>query len=352
MRVILADDSVLLREGLARMLSESGFEVVAQVGDAEALLAAVDADPPDVCIVDIRMPPTNTTEGLRAALHLRVHHPRVAVLVLSQYVETRYAMELLAQGADGVGYLLKDRVGDVSELLVALRSVVAGRSVIDPTVVSRLVGRRRRQADPVETLTAFARTRVEPHWVRGGTRAGEGQSRARWSGTRCRGQLGCRPRRVAAVAEARDSARGLDFGDGASGTHGPRVGNGRRDFERQRRSSTTGAASSSRARRVPDLASQLPARAAARGHQLGSPDWHDAAQIESRIPKGLVVRTKRVGATTLRRRAEQLASADLRSRDREDDALLNGDAVDVERDWLRADVNADAELSARLATIR
>ena len=160
MRVILADDSVLLREGLARMLSESGFEVVAQVGDAEALLAAVDADPPDVCIVDIRMPPTNTTEGLQAALHLRVHHPGVAVLVLSQYVETRFAIELLARGTDGVGYLLKDRVGDVSELLAAVRSVVAGRSVIDPTVVSRLVGRRR-QADPMETLTAREREVLE-----------------------------------------------------------------------------------------------------------------------------------------------------------------------------------------------
>jgi DNA-binding NarL/FixJ family response regulator len=156
MRVILADDSVLLREGLARMLVESGFDVTAQVGDAEALLAAVDADPPDVCIVDIRMPPTNTTEGLQAALQLRVRHPEVAVLVLSQYVETRYAMELLARGADGVGYLLKDRVGDVSELLAAIRSVAAGRSVIDPTVVSRLVGRRR-QADPMETLTARER---------------------------------------------------------------------------------------------------------------------------------------------------------------------------------------------------
>ena len=152
MRVILADDSVLLREGLARMLVESGFEVAAQVGNAEALLAAVDADPPDVCIVDIRMPPTNTTEGLQAALQLRVRHPLVAVLVLSQYVETRYAMELLARGADGVGYLLKDRVGDISELLAAIRSVAAGRSVIDPTVVSRLVGRRR-QADPMETLS-------------------------------------------------------------------------------------------------------------------------------------------------------------------------------------------------------
>lgn len=152
MRVILADNSVLLREGLARMLVESGFEVAAQVGDAEALLAAVDADPPDVCIVDIRVPPTNTTEGLQAALQLRVRHPAVAVLVLSQYVETRYAMELLARGADGVGYLLKDRVGDISELLAAIRSVAAGRSVIDPTVVSRLVGRRR-QADPMETLS-------------------------------------------------------------------------------------------------------------------------------------------------------------------------------------------------------
>jgi len=100
-RVVLADDDVLLREGLARMLVESGFEVTAQVGDAAGLLAAVDADPPDVCIVDIRMPPTNTTEGLQAALQLRTRHPGVAVLVLSQYVETRYAIELLARGADG-----------------------------------------------------------------------------------------------------------------------------------------------------------------------------------------------------------------------------------------------------------
>ena len=138
------------------MLADSGFQVAAQVGDAAALLAAVDADPPDVCIVDIRMPPTNTTEGLEAALQLRVRHPSVAVLVLSQYVETRYAMELLARGADGVGYLLKDRVGDVSELLAAIRSVAAGRSVIDPTVVSRLVGRRR-QVDPMETLSARER---------------------------------------------------------------------------------------------------------------------------------------------------------------------------------------------------
>jgi len=154
--VILADDSVLLREGLCRVLVEAGHEVVAQVGDAGALLAAVDADPPEICVVDIRMPPTHTTEGLRAALELRDRHPKVAVLVLSQYVETRYAVDLLARGADGVGYLLKDRVGDVSQLLAALRSVAAGRSVIDPAVVSRLVGRRR-QADPLQTLTGRER---------------------------------------------------------------------------------------------------------------------------------------------------------------------------------------------------
>jgi DNA-binding NarL/FixJ family response regulator len=156
MRVIVADDSVLLREGLARVFSESGFEVVAQVGDAAALLSAVDADPPDVCVVDIRMPPTNTTEGLEAALTLRARHPAVGVLVLSQYVETHYAMQLLAGGADGVGYLLKDRVGEVGELVAAVRAVAAGRSVIDPTVVSRLVGRRR-EIDPLETLTARER---------------------------------------------------------------------------------------------------------------------------------------------------------------------------------------------------
>ena len=156
MRVIIADDSVLLREGLARVLTDAGCEVVAQVGDAEALLDAVDRDPPDACIVDIRMPPTNTTEGLVAAMALRQRHPAVGVLVLSQYVETQYAMELLAKGADGVGYLLKDRVGEVGELVTALRAVASGRSVIDPTVVTRLVSRRREQ-DPLATLTARER---------------------------------------------------------------------------------------------------------------------------------------------------------------------------------------------------
>jgi DNA-binding NarL/FixJ family response regulator len=153
---MIADDSVLLREGLARLLSQAGFEVTAQVGDAVALLAAVDADPPDVCLVDIRMPPSNTTEGLEAALILRSRHPRVGVLVLSQYVETHYAMQLLAGGADGVGYLLKDRVGEVGELVTAVRTVASGRSVIDPTVVSRLVARRR-EVDPLETLTGRER---------------------------------------------------------------------------------------------------------------------------------------------------------------------------------------------------
>ena len=161
MRLIIADDSVLLREGLVRVLSEAGFEIVAQVGNADDLLAAVDADPPDVCIVDIRMPPTNTTEGLEAALALRERHPRVGVLVLSQYVETHYAMQLLGRGTDGVGYLLKDRVAEVGELVAAVRTVASGRSVIDPTVVSRLVTRRR-EVDPLETLTAREREVLAP----------------------------------------------------------------------------------------------------------------------------------------------------------------------------------------------
>src|ERR1035437_8453995 len=110
MRVIIADDSVLFREGLAHLLTDAGFVVVKQVGNAEDLLEAVGIAPPDVCIVDIRMPPTNTTEGLQAALKLRATHPQVGILLLSQYVETNFAMKLLASGADGVGYLLKDRV--------------------------------------------------------------------------------------------------------------------------------------------------------------------------------------------------------------------------------------------------
>ena len=152
MRVILADDSILLREGVARLLSDAGFAVVAQVGDAEELLTAVAADPPDVAITDIRMPPTHTDEGLRAAHRIRAEHPGVGVLVLSQYVETDYAVDLVADGAGGLGNLLKDRVANVQEFTDAVRRIGAGGSVIDPEVVSRLVGRAR-QANPLDALS-------------------------------------------------------------------------------------------------------------------------------------------------------------------------------------------------------
>jgi DNA-binding NarL/FixJ family response regulator/class 3 adenylate cyclase len=152
MRVALADDSILLREGVARLLAEAGFAVVSQHGNADDLLETVRADPPDVAIVDIRMPPTHTNEGLRAAHHIRAEHPQVGVLVLSQYVETDYAMELVSEGAAGLGYLLKDRVSNVQEFTDAVRRVAAGGSVIDPDVVSRLVGRARR-ASPIDTLS-------------------------------------------------------------------------------------------------------------------------------------------------------------------------------------------------------
>jgi DNA-binding NarL/FixJ family response regulator/class 3 adenylate cyclase len=151
-RVMLADDSILLREGVARLLSDSGFAVVAQAGDAEELLEAVAGDPPDIAITDIRMPPTHTDEGLRAAHRIRSEHPEVGVLVLSQYVETDYAMDLVSEGAAGLGYLLKDRVSNIQEFTDAVRRVAAGGSVIDPEVVSRLVGRAR-QASPLESLS-------------------------------------------------------------------------------------------------------------------------------------------------------------------------------------------------------
>src|SRR5690606_16096060 len=128
-----------LREGLVGLLTARGFEVVAAVADAEALAAAVDADRPEVVVVDIRMPPTHTDEGLRAAIELRRRHPGLPVLVFSQYVETRYAAELLGGGADGVGYLLKDRVAHVRELVEALERVAAGGTALDPEVVTQLV---------------------------------------------------------------------------------------------------------------------------------------------------------------------------------------------------------------------
>jgi DNA-binding NarL/FixJ family response regulator len=160
MRVALADDSVLLREGVARLLSEGGFEVVAQSGTADDLLRHVAMHRPDVAIVDIRMPPTHTDEGLRAAQTIREKHPGTGVLVLSQYVEPGYAMELLADNAEGVGYLLKDRVSDVDEFTSAVRRVAEGGSALDPAVVSELVGRRRRE-DPVDELTPREREVLE-----------------------------------------------------------------------------------------------------------------------------------------------------------------------------------------------
>jgi DNA-binding NarL/FixJ family response regulator len=151
-RVVLADDSILLREGIARILEEAGFEVVGQAGTAEELLLKVRSYSPDVAVVDIRMPPTHTDEGLQAAREIREKHPGVAVLVLSQYVEPTYAMDLLAESAEGVGYLLKDRISDVDEFASAVRRVAEGGSALDPAIVSQLVGRRR-GTDPIDSLT-------------------------------------------------------------------------------------------------------------------------------------------------------------------------------------------------------
>jgi DNA-binding NarL/FixJ family response regulator len=152
-RVVIADDSVLLREGVARLLAEAGFEVVGQAGDADELLREVADKRPDVAIVDIRMPPTHTDDGLRAARELRSRYPTLGVLVLSQYVRPSYAFELLADDARGVGYLLKDRVSDVRDLADAVNRVGDGGSVLDPSVVSQLVGRRRQGHDPIDDLT-------------------------------------------------------------------------------------------------------------------------------------------------------------------------------------------------------
>ena len=160
MRVVIAEDSVLLREGLARLLEDAGFEVVAQTGSAQDLMLKVRSYSPEVVIVDIRMPPTHTDEGLRAAQEIREAHPGVGVLVLSQYVEPGYALDLLAESAEGVGYLLKDRVSDVADFAAAVRRVGEGGSALDPAIVSQLVGRRRRE-DPIDTLTAREREVLE-----------------------------------------------------------------------------------------------------------------------------------------------------------------------------------------------
>ena len=152
MRVVIADDAVLLREGAARLLEDAGFEVVAQAGDAEDLLRKVRAHNPDVAIIDVRMPPDNTDDGLRAALTIREELPDVGILLLSQYVEDRYLGELLAGGAEGVGYLLKDRLADVERLTEAVERVAAGGSVLDPEVVAQMLGRSRAEG-PLDSLT-------------------------------------------------------------------------------------------------------------------------------------------------------------------------------------------------------
>jgi DNA-binding NarL/FixJ family response regulator len=151
-RVAIAEDGVLLREGLARLLGEAGFEVVAQCGDADELLLKVRSNSLDAVIVDIRLPPTHSDEGLRAAIEIRERHPSVGVLVLSQYVELGLAMKLLADSAEGVGYLLKDRIGDVDDFISAVRRVADGGSAIDPIIVSTLLSRQRSD-DPLELLT-------------------------------------------------------------------------------------------------------------------------------------------------------------------------------------------------------
>ncbi len=156
MRIVIADDAVLLREGAARLLVDAGHEVVAQAGDAEDLLRKVRAHTPDVAIVDVRMPPDNADDGLRAALTIREELPAVGILLLSQYVEDRYLGQLLAGGAEGVGYLLKDRVGDVERLTEAVDRVAAGGSVLDPEVVAQMLGRSREEG-PLDSLTARER---------------------------------------------------------------------------------------------------------------------------------------------------------------------------------------------------
>jgi DNA-binding NarL/FixJ family response regulator len=155
-KILVAEDSVLLREGIVRLLEDAGLEVVAQAGDADELLRKALAHKPDVAVVDVRMPPSQTDDGLQAALEIRRRMPDTGVLVLSQYVEEGYALELVADGAERTGYLLKDRVADVEQFVDAVTRVGAGGSVLDPTVVATLLGRRRRD-DPLGALTVRER---------------------------------------------------------------------------------------------------------------------------------------------------------------------------------------------------
>jgi DNA-binding NarL/FixJ family response regulator len=156
----VADDSVLLREGIVRILTDSGFDVVGQAGDAEDLVRKVAAHKPDVAIIDVRMPPTNTDDGLRAAQRIRAEQPDCGVLVLSQYIEEGYALELLSENAEGVGYLLKDRVADVERFTESVKRVGEGGSALDPEVVAQLLGRRRRE-DPLDELSPREREVLE-----------------------------------------------------------------------------------------------------------------------------------------------------------------------------------------------
>jgi len=157
MRVVVADDAVILREGLARLLTEAGLEIAGLAGDADELVLLVERERPDVAIVDIRMPPTHTDEGLRAAKEIRARAPATGILVLSQHVRASYALELLSEGSEGVGYLLKERVSDLRELASSIERVAHGGSVLDPLVVEQLVGRSRAGDDPLEHLTARER---------------------------------------------------------------------------------------------------------------------------------------------------------------------------------------------------
>jgi DNA-binding NarL/FixJ family response regulator len=160
MRVAIAEDSVLLREGVARLLSDGGFQVTASCGSADELHRELAVQLPDIALLDIRLPPTHSDEGLRAAIEIRTHHPTVAVLVLSQYLELGLAMKLLADSAEGVGYLLKDRISDVPEFLSAVRRVARGGSAIDPLIVSTLLSKRRVD-DPLARLTPRERQVLE-----------------------------------------------------------------------------------------------------------------------------------------------------------------------------------------------
>ena len=160
MRIVIGEDQALLRQGIVRLLGDAGFEVVAEAADAPDLIRKVNAHKPDVAIIDVQMPPDNTDDGLRAALQIRASLPDVGVLVLSQYAEERYAVDLIGDNAEGVGYLLKDRVTDFSGFAEAVRRVGGGGSVLDPTVVAHMLGRRRRD-DPLDALTPREREVLE-----------------------------------------------------------------------------------------------------------------------------------------------------------------------------------------------